>query len=387
MESILIVCHDYYMSGANMALFDWIRNIKSKKYNLIILLPRYNKEVKELFEKNGCEVIIGNFVIALKKLSKGTMKSNIKEIIKLILSYTLNKIQKYRLKVALKNKNVVLIHSNSFAVTLGCELAMHMNIPHVWHIREFMKEDHQIQHYNMKKIDKLCEYSHAIFISNVVKEYYKKVNFKTKNIIYDNVFYKNDYKKNRKFMEDGKCNILLAGTLTENKGQLEAIKALEKITKLKEINLMICGKGPSQEQLKRYVDKNNLKNIKFLGHVVELEDIRKQVDIALNCSNKEAFGRITIEAMYYENLIIASNTGCNVELVGKNNYGYLYEKGNIQDLANKIIYAIENVIEVEQIVHNAKEYAIANYNVNISNKIFELYLDILRKDVHHERKS
>ena len=173
MESILIVCHDYYMSGANMALFDWIRNIKSKKYNLIILLPRYNKEVKELFEKNGCEVIIGNFVIALKKLSKGTMKSNIKEIIKLILSYTLNKIQKYRLKVALKNKNVVLIHSNSFAVTLGCELAMHMNIPHVWHIREFMKEDHQIQHYNMKKIDKLCEYSHAIFISNVVKEYYK----------------------------------------------------------------------------------------------------------------------------------------------------------------------------------------------------------------------
>jgi len=374
MKNILIVCHDSTLSGANMALLDWIKNEDNKSYNFFFLLPKHNLEFEELIKKSGFKIFIGNYTVPVKHLGKVDIKVRIKDIIKFLYSKTINRLILMTLKKKLKKYNINIVHSNSFAILFGAELAIKLKVHHIWHIREFMEDDHQITHYNHNKVKKLCEKSNAIFISDAIKEKYNNINFINSIVIYDNVQYDNNYKKQRKFLENNTCNLIIAGSITENKGQREAIDATNIVNnKGYNVTLYICGKGEKENELKEYVKQNKMINIKFLGHQKQLNDIRKNIDIALMCSNKEALGRVTIEGMYYENLVIGANSGCTPFIIKHKINGLLYNKGDAKDLANKIIYAIKNINATTKMIENAKKYAIGNFSGDIYYKIVEFY--------------
>lgn len=389
MKNVLIVCHDFTISGANMALLDVLSNNTNKEYNYYVLLPRKSDILQKKITELGCNVIIGNYIVTTKHLYKDRLKEKIKQLIKYIIFKFINPIQINRIVKKLNNINIDLIHSNSFAVTIGAEIAKKMNIPHIWHIREFMEEDHEIEHYNKEKLKGLVEYSNAIFISNAIKnKYMEKYKFKSLTILYDNLKYDSTYKKEREFLQNNQCNLIIVGNLTENKGQLIAIKALEYINK-KEISnnykfiLYICGQGPNEIKLKEYIKNRNIKNIIFKGYVEKMQKIRKNIDIALICSKKEAFGRVTVEAMYYENFAIGSNSGCTKEILDEK-YSDLYEEDNYIDLANKIIDAVNNKEETIKKINNAKKIALQRYNRNILKDIEILYKNVLESEKDNE---
>ena len=237
-----------------------------------------------------------------------------------------------------------------------------------------MEEDHQISHRNKKNIKKFCEKSSAIFISDIIKQKYDVYNFKNKIVIYDNLEYDKKYKKEKKSFSDDKYDILIAGTISENKGQKEAIDAIKLVRKKGyDVKLHICGTGEYEDLLRKYVASNNIMGINFMGYQKDLNRIRKNIDIALMCSKKEALGRVTVEGMYYENLVIGSNSGCTPIIIEDNVTGLLYESGNSNDLANKIIYAIANKKEMENIIKQAKKRAINKFAINIDKKIIDFY--------------
>lgn len=375
MKNILIVCHDHTLSGANRALMDWMP--KKENYNFIFLIPRHNILLENEITKLGYSFIIGHYLVPVNHVGKIGLKEFLKDFIKYFYSITFNKIMLMILFLKLKNKNIELVHSNSFAVTFGVALARLLKVKHIWHVREFMEEDHQISHYNKRKIKKYCDYSNAIFISDVIKEKYNLMFSKKSIVIYDNVLYDNSYKKNRLFMEDGICNLLIVGTVSDNKGQKDAIDAVCLLNKNNyKVKLYICGNGPKEEDLKKYVINNKIDNIEFLGYRNDIIEIRKNSDIALMCSKKEALGRVTIEGMYYENLVIGSDSGCTKYIIDNNKNGLLYENNNIEDLTKKIIYAIENKEESSKMIDYAKSYATANFSGDISKKITDFYKNI-----------
>lgn len=385
MKNILIVCHDFTNSGANMALLDVLTNNINKEYNYYVLLPRKSDILKKRLVELGCNVIVGNYIVTTKHLYKDTLKEKIKQLIKYIIYRFINPLQINRIVKKLNNININLIHSNSFAVTIGAEIAKKMNIPHIWHIREFMEEDHEIEHYNKKRLKELVEYSNAIFISNAIKEkYMEKYKFKSSTILYDNVKYDDTYKKEKKFLQKNECNLLIVGNLTENKGQMIAIKALEYINNNEISNdykfiLYICGQGTNEIKLKEYIKNRGIKNIVFKGYVEKMLEIRKNIDIAMICSKKEAFGRVTVEAMYYENYAIGSNSGCTKEILNEK-YSDLYEEDNHVDLAKKIINAINNKEGTVKKINNAKSIALKRYNRNILKDIEILYNKVLESE-------
>jgi len=361
-----------------MSLLDWIGDIDKEKYKLYFVLPRKNEQTEEKIKKYGFSVIRGNFTVSVKHLYKQTCKEFFKSLLKYIYSKLGNPISNRIVVSKLKKIKPNIIHSNSFATTFGVELALKLHIPHVWHIREFMEEDHQITHFNKKKIDKYCEYSNAIFISDVIKEKYQSKFNKFSKVLLDKIEYDKDYTKKRNMFEHDECNIAIIGTISENKGQLEAIKA-QQILEKRDINtcLKIIGRGPNEEFLKLYVESNKIKNIQFCGYKSNITEIRKDIDIALVCSKNEALGRVTVEGMYYKNLVIGANVGCTKYLVDDGNTGFLYENGNPEELANKIMYAMNNKEDVEKMLENAYEYAIKNfYNINYVDGIQQVYENI-----------
>lgn len=382
--NVAIICHDHCLSGANKSLLDWITTSDRKKYKIICVIPRKNKQFEEICQKNNIELIIGNYFVTVKHLYKLPIEEKIKNLVKNLLRICINPISFFILKNKLEKRNIKLIHSNSFATTFGVKLAIKMKIPHIWHVREFMEEDHKITHYESKnKIKKYCGYSNAIFISDVIKSKYDELFVNgIKRVIYDKVNFDEKYTKKRKLLEDDKCNILIAGTLSPNKNQIEALKILEELIKRKYNNIMlyICGIGDNEKYLKNYVSSNKLKDVvKFMGQVENLTDFRKNIDIELVCSKSEALGRVTIEAMYYKNLVIGCNKGCTPYIIDNKKTGFLYECGNYSEAANIIASIINNKTNYIKVIEEAQKEAVKKYyNIDYSKEIFEVYYEVMK---------
>ena len=111
---------------------------------------------------------------------------------------------------------------------------------------------------------------------------------------------------------------------------------------------------------------------------LDLKELRKEADIALMCSKSEGFGRVTVESMLSENIVIGANCAGTAEIIKDGINGYLYESGNIYDLSEKIYYVIAHWNDQQKIIKNAKEYAKLNFNIeSYAKKICEIYYKIL----------
>ena len=370
---VLIVCHDRYLSGANKALVDWLDGRDRSRAAITVLLPRDNAETRAQLEQLGCEVWAAPFALSLKPLERRGVVWNLKNCIKLVwtlLAHPL--ISRYVAKKAL-DQGIQIVHSNSFATTFGAEIARMMRVPHVWHVREFCEADHGFTHYFPNRVARLCEVSHAIFISEAVRDYQcRRRVFKSCVTIYDQVRYDQSLSKSRSFMEDGICNVIMVGAISEGKGQREAIEAIKRLhAKGRNIRLSLCGQG-DRSALQPYLA--GCEDFVFdLGYRSDVNEIRSGVDIALVCSRMEAFGRVTVEAQYYGNVVIGADAGCTSHLICDGVTGFLYKKGDSEDLAAKLEYCMDNQALMPAIMAAARKRAVSEYASDISGKIFAVY--------------
>lgn len=367
---ICVFCHDSFNSGANMSLYDWINSDKENNYTIII--PRKNKMMQENFKNDNVNVVVGNYFFLVKELYNAPLKYKLKKYVKGIYMFFFKNLIIKRLKKIIRNNDIDIIISNTFALTIGAEIAKSMNIKHIWHVREFMELDHKITHYNIKKVNELCNYSNAIFISDVIKQYYMEhYNFNSYKVIYDQVKIDKNYNLSKKIPCQKAIKIIMVGMLASGKGQKEAIKAVELIHE-KGLNIFfdIYGLGNDYNELKSYLNDKKIDYIHLKGFARNITDLRQNYDFTLVCSKNEALGRVTIEGMYYGNLVIGSDTGCTKNIIIDKENGFLYKNGDSVDLANKIIYAYKES-NYNEIINNAQEYAINRFSKPIYEDVIK----------------
>ena len=178
-----------------------------------------------------------------------------------------------------------------------------------------------------------------------------------------------------------KCiNLLIAGRVSEAKGQKEAILAIKELVLkgYKNVRLYIAGSGEIEKINNIIKDHKLEKYIKVLGFVENVNKLREKMYLELVCSKAEAFGRVTAEAMMHGVPVIGSNKGGTVDLIKNSFNGYLYEKNNYIDLADKIEYLIKNELRVKEMGENAERFAKNNFTVEqnaekIKNTYSEIY--------------
>ena len=125
------------------------------------------------------------------------------------------------------------------------------------------------------------------------------------------------------------------------------------------INLIIVGTGDESYQLKLINIVNSLqihRHVKFLGYLTNPIEILMQSDLLLMCSQNEAFGLVTLEAMENGIPVIGTNRGGTIELVINNLTGLTYEPGNYFELADKIKYLYDNPDQRKKFVRNAHKH-------------------------------
>ncbi len=267
----------------------------------------------------------------------------------------------------IKKENIKVVYTNTYTIFMGCWLKRRCKISHIWHIREFGKEDHNFKIMFGEKI--LYRYMNfyadkIIFISKSISEkYLPMIEKKNKCVVLYNDINLPNCKIEERWKKVDTINILIAGTIQPGKGQLEVIKAIKILKEkyeFKSFCLYIAGKkgGYYYNTLIEYIKENNLEDyIQFTDFVLEMTNLREKMHIGVVASSNEAFGRVTVEGMLTGMLMIGADAAGTRELIKNNENGYLYPLEDVNRLAEIIYASCKNLENSISIAHKGFEYA------------------------------
>ncbi|MCO4096703.1 glycosyltransferase family 4 protein [Macrococcoides canis] len=361
--NILLIATFSGISGATKSLISVAKGLKERGHNVTVFTGTKG-ELQDILKKNDIQYIYSRSFVWVKPeeqkfTSIDKLKNSIKKIKNLHTEFFI-----YRF---IKKENIDIVHINALTANWGAKATLLSKSKLIWHIREMLPIGINKEFIDKENSFKLInKANNAIAISNAVYDYYKD-DLNNMVMIYNAI--DTDIKVARKpILSDDVIKLTFIGRIVPGKGLIELINAC-RILKQKEINfkLEIYGSGDERyiDQLKKLANQYSLnRNIYFKGFTNNINQIWQNSDIALVCTKAEAFGRVTIEAMVNQTLVIGANTGGTIELIG-NNRGLLYEQGNSDDLAQKIIVAINNKDMSREMVESAYEYVKQNFHIDI----------------------
>lgn len=383
--NILLIAHERNLGGASKSLVTLACELQEKGHNVVVILPIRFGQVYPKLKQSG---------IPVKKIFFGWWMCPIEWnfVFKLAFRFlhSMEWIAVKRIAFFAKKNNMQVIHSNSSVIDVGALAARKAGIPHVWHFREFGDLDYNLEF--MLGRERSCEIINRIsdsmiFISKSLYQYYGKNLEKEKcHVIYNGI--SSDYLfpkyEDGETKEDNEITFLISGNLHRNKKQNLAIEAVEILQQRGycNFNLWIAGAASGmqdsrlfEKELKEQAKKLKPDVIKFTGFVSDISGLRKNTDVEIVCSGREAFGRVTIEAMMCSNPVIASDTGANPELIIEGENGFLFKEGNAASLADQM----EKLIREKDLIktmgkkayHYAKEGFTSEKNTENIEKIYK----------------
>lgn len=368
-------------SGANHSLVTLVKLLK-EFFNVepFVIIPNSGPIEVMLEEDNISYKIVKFYPWVISK-----NRINHIENAKWLLKKTINTLNEQRIKKILLEKNIELVHLNGSTISFGAKIGIENGIPVIWHIREFLEQDLNKEFWNKEESLKLLNRASSIItISNSVKNNLdKRIDLDYVTTIYNGIDTDKYEQLDSSLFVNKIITLTIAGRISPNKGQEEAIMAIKQLVLrgYKKILLQIVGsEGDDQylSKLKNIVSENNLyEYVSFIDYVKDIEKMWAGTDIALVCSDAEAFGRVTIEASLANCVVVASNTGASPELL-EDKFGYLYEKGNVTDLADKLQYILENTKKAIEIANFGKENAVKHFSaMENAENIYNLYSNVL----------
>lgn len=190
-----------------------------------------------------------------------------------------------------------------------------------------------------------------ICVSNSIRDYLTntyKISNKKSITIYNPVYqFQHSYvesvlefKKEYNLTTDQKV-LLFAGRITKDKGYDTLLKSFELIkSKIKNVVLILIG----QKDIEKKGFKTSVVNEKliYLPPVKDISYLYSIADIILLPSRIEPFGFVMIEAGSFKKPFIGGDTGGIAEFIEDGQNGLLVDPENPQELAEKIIYLINN---------------------------------------------
>lgn len=134
------------------------------------------------------------------------------------------------------------------------------------------------------------------------------------------------------------------------------LKAFQKVlTELPEASLTLVGEGSQHEALIQVVKNMRIPNVTFTGRV-DNNEIYQQLDnadIFLSAPTIDNMPVSVLEAMNAGLLVISSNVGGVPYMINDGETGLLFESDNSDQLAEKMLWAIENQSPCKEIITKA----------------------------------
>ena len=165
---------------------------------------------------------------------------------------------------------------------------------------------------------------------------------------------------------NSRIQFIFVGSLTSGKQPFEAIKIVEKLRLLNyDVQLNIYGEGAEKQNLKKYIDSNNLfDSITLKGNVVkeEMKSVYQESHFLILNSKSEGWPKVVAEAMFWSCLPIASQVSCIPNMLDYGNRGIL-----LSNSFQKDIDTIEMILKNQNLYNTKIKEAISwsrNYTID-----------------------
>ena len=315
--------HPNVANGSNVALLNILDEIK--KYNVEpMVIAAHEGSLTEELKKRKISFKITHHQCHIYPRVK-SIKNAIAFVPRLLQLLFRNYKAKLKLINIIEEFKPNIIHTNIGQLQLGYKVAKKLNIPHVWHIREYQDLALGMTPLPSKSvfINRLnSSINYSIAITKGIYNHYKMKN--NASVIYDGVL-----KENKIQFKDRKDDyFLFLGRLNEQKGISELIDAFIDFSKFNDnFKLLIAGDGSENfiNNLKNKVIQSDLsKRIHFLGYRNDISELLSNATALVVPSKNEGFGFITVEAMFNGCLVVGNNSGGTKEIIEPENLGLLY---------------------------------------------------------------
>lgn len=280
-----------------------------------------------------------------------------------------------------------IICTNVSVVNIGYNVAQKLGIPHVYHIREYQDLDFNMQIIPSKEtFIKRLQKSYSICITKGIQRHYALEECPHSRVIYDGIHIN---KVEGAINRDG--GFLFVGRLDRSKGIKDVLRAFSSFNKKHSGHeLNIAGMAPSiseQVFLENMCQELDIKDkVHFLGARNDIDKLMQKAYAVIIASEFEALGRVTIEAMFNNCLVIGRDTtgtkeqfDNGLEITGKE-IGIRFKDQD--DLAKKMEYAKElSLDDYKAITTRARDVVGKLYTPKIcAESIYQFFRQIIQTE-------
>lgn len=274
-----------------------------------------------------------------------------------------------------------IIYTNGMDVHIGRFVSLITGIPHVNHIRDQYEE----------RICVPCFFRFTamatrkiILISNDLCNTYHKGGIPMSKLamIHNGIKY---IEQPANVPHEG-FELLQTARVCREKRVFDAVKAVSIIiTKHPgaKIHLNIAGTAVTEQDkqykamIEAFIADNKMQNVvTFLGEVKDMSPLRSRMDVELMCSEREPFGRVTVEGMRSGLPVVGSNTGGTPDIITDGETGFLYEMGNVEDLADRIVRLMDDHQLWLRMSEEARRFASTHFTEDQLQKTIDLLMQV-----------
>jgi glycosyltransferase involved in cell wall biosynthesis len=177
--------------------------------------------------------------------------------------------------------------------------------------------------------------------------------------------------------------VMFAGTVTPRKGVLELMKAAELLNRRDVLFLVVGNLDLDKEYARKVMEyaKDKGINAKFTGFVPyeDLKALYSACDVFVLPSFEEGQGVVLLEAMASGKPLIGSKVGGIPMQIREGWNGFLVKPGDVEQLAEKIRYLVENESERTKMGRNSKKLAEDEFDwEKIAGRYLKVYEEVSR---------
>ena len=375
--------------GATKSFMLLLKGVLKAGLNVIVVVPDTNGIYSTLCEM-GIKVVVvpskGNTWTGARNL-----KQRILYIPRQIGRIVINCKAKRKILNLLKNERIDIVHSNNTVTYMGRYVAEHLNIPHIYHVREYGDKDFGLRYFpTNRSFHKHLEAPgvYTICITKDIQKHHGLSDNDRSAVVYNGII---DNRIGLNTGMKGRASLLYAGRIEPAKGLLELVKAYSQYVKQvpHPLQLIVAGQVTVpgyMHDIDELIKRNNLgEYIKFVGQSGNMPELYKKSKAIVVSSEFEGFGRCMPEAMSYGCLVIGRNTGGTKEqfdnglsLSGKE-IGFRYN--DRKELVEALLH-IDRIHEEEYVAlqHSAYNVVSKLYSVeNYVKSVLAIYDKILDK--------
>ena len=307
MKIFCILSTSSLTGGSSLSFVQYCSEINKKEdIDLVVSVPCKGPAYDYLKSQNiKTEIVPVRFNI----YPKATKSNFLFTPIKLLKHLLQNKKQERVLLDIVKRHKPDIVYTNVGVVNIGYNVAKKLDIPHVYHLREYQDMDFKMNIIPSKNsfLQKIKD-SYTICITKGIQSHFNLVDNPKSKVIYDGVLTSGTKQTLHK-----EPYFLFVGRLTEEKNPFSVIHAFSQFCKTNNnFKLLLAGAATSEHELtkyKRFCEENNIsEKVRFLGTCNDIDELMQKAYAVVVASNFEGLGRVTIESMLNGSLVIGRDT-------------------------------------------------------------------------------